>query len=326
MTYRPVVSMLLFISVALLLLNCDTYKKTGLSITPTNATMGAIGDTLQFRAIETSTASPHPSTSTDVTSQVTWTSTNPAVATISSSGVATSVGTGATTITATTNGSFGVLTASTNLNATGHNLQSIAIIPTSQIVYATSETAQFIAIGTYDGDPTTVDLTDQVKWTSSDVNLATINASGLATAVSCPPEPIGALGCQTAITASMQLANGGTVASTTPSALAVDQVPGTSTLPSLTVYKVGLGKGTVVSLPQPPVGNTGIQCGAGAECTANFVVGSIVTLQATADAGSVFVGWSSNCIPDTPTTPPSGGTCSVTMANSETVGAIFNTQ
>lgn len=325
MTYRPVVSLLLFISVALLLLNCDTYKKTGLSITPTNATMGATGDTLQFRAIETSTASPHPSTSTDVTSQVTWASTNPAVATISSSGVATSVGTGTTTITATTNGSFGVLTASATLNATGHDLQSIAIIPTSQTVYATSETAQFIAIGTYNGDPTTVDLTNQVKWTSSDVNLATINASGLATAVSCPPEPIGAGGCQTAITASMQLANGGTVASTTPSLLAVDQVPGTSTLPSLTVYKVGLGSGTVTSLPAA-TGNTGINCGAGAECTANFVVGSTVMLQATAAPGSIFVGWSANCTPDIPTASPSGGTCTVTMANSETVGAIFNTQ
>ncbi|MDX6586344.1 MAG: hypothetical protein QOI31_817 [Solirubrobacterales bacterium] len=52
----------------------------------------------------------------------------------------------------------------------------------------------------------------------------------------------------------------------------------------LSVNKTGAGSGTVISQP------SGIDCGS--SCTALFDYGQMVTLQASADAGSVFVGWS----------------------------------
>jgi hypothetical protein len=82
-------------------------------------------------------------------------------------------------------------------------------------------------------------------------------------------------------------------------------------LPSLSVYLVGSGSGTVVSSP------AGINCsGSGSGCSAFFPQGSTVTL--TASPGSSFGGWSANCTPDT------ANPCTVTMSTNQTVGAIFN--
>jgi hypothetical protein len=69
------------------------------------------------------------------------------------------------------------------------------------------------------------------------------------------------------------------------------------------------GTGTVASSP------VGIDCGL--TCTSNYDANTIVTLSATADANSVFAGWSGSC---------SGvsSTCIVTMDASKTVTATFN--
>ena len=319
--FVSVLSLLSIVFLGVFLVNCNPYKQTSLAVTPANANLGSPGNTIQFHAIETSTDPNRADKSTDVTSQVTWESSNPAAATIEASGLATTVGEGTTTITATTNGSFGVLNGHATLIASGHDLLSLAIIPGAQTLYATGETAQFIAIGTFNTAPTTQDVTDLVSWISSDVNIATINPSGLATAVSCPPEPGGAGGCGTAITARANFVNGGAITSTTPSSLSVNQTTGGSVLPSLTVYEVGLGTGTVTS--NPPVINCAptVAPGSGAStagCTANFILNTPVTLTATAKPPFTFGGWSSNCVPN------NAPTCTLTMTNSETVGAIFN--
>ena len=84
----------------------------------------------------------------------------------------------------------------------------------------------------------------------------------------------------------------------------------TATLFRLDVAKAGTGTGTVTSSP------AGINCGA--DCTEDYANGTPVTLTATADAGSVFAGWSGAC---------SGtGTCSVTMSQARSVTATFNLQ
>jgi hypothetical protein len=94
--------------------------------------------------------------------------------------------------------------------------------------------------------------------------------------------------------------------------LSVDPGGGGSSLPSLSVYLVGAGTGTVVSSP------AGINCsGSGSGCTAYFPAGSTVTLTATPSSGT-FGGWSSNCTPD------AANPCTVTMGTNQTVGAIFN--
>jgi hypothetical protein len=279
-----------------------------LQINPATANLGTQGSTVQFQALEVSTDAGHPAKTRDVTKDVTWTSSNAAAVTVTSSGLATSVGPGTATISASTNGSFGVITATASVTSTGHDLLSLAIVPSSQTLYAVSETAQFVAIGTFNSDPVTQDMTAMATWRSSDANLATINSSGLATAVSCA-----SASCDTSITASATSSSGNTVTST-PVTLTILPNSGGSNLPSLTVYKVGLGSGSVVSSPA----GTGINCGSA--CTANFVLNATVTLVATPDAGSVFGGWSANCAPST------ASPCMVTMGNSETVGAIFNQQ
>jgi len=79
---------------------------------------------------------------------------------------------------------------------------------------------------------------------------------------------------------------------------------------TLSVAAAGTGSGTVTSSP------AGINCGA--DCTEDYANGTPVTLTATADAGSVFAGWSGAC---------SGtGTCSVTMSQARSVTATFNLQ
>jgi PKD repeat protein len=76
---------------------------------------------------------------------------------------------------------------------------------------------------------------------------------------------------------------------------------------ALTVSRQGAGAGQVSSSPG------GIGCGSG--CQASFGPGTVVTLTATPDAGSLFAGWSGDC---------SGtGGCRVTMSQARSVTATF---
>jgi PKD repeat protein len=77
--------------------------------------------------------------------------------------------------------------------------------------------------------------------------------------------------------------------------------------PRLTVSREGGGSGVVTSAP------AGISCGD--SCHASFDTGTSVTLTATADASSVFAGWSGDCA--------GTGACQVTMDQARSVGAIF---
>jgi Divergent InlB B-repeat domain len=77
----------------------------------------------------------------------------------------------------------------------------------------------------------------------------------------------------------------------------------------LTVSKAGAGQGKVTSSP------AGIECGA--TCTAEFEEGTLVTLSASAEAGSTFAGWSGSGCSGT-------GSCKVTMTEAKSVTATFN--
>ncbi|SJM90104.1 hypothetical protein CRENPOLYSF2_1470009 [Crenothrix polyspora] len=78
---------------------------------------------------------------------------------------------------------------------------------------------------------------------------------------------------------------------------------------ALTVKKTGNGAGSLSSDPQ------GINCGN--TCNYNFASGTQVTLNATADSGSVFTSWDIDCV-------GSGG-CIVPMNSAKTVSANFDT-
>lgn len=161
-----------------------------IQVTPSTQSL-AVGQTAQFTAVGTYGNASHHKTQ-NVTSMVTWTSSTPSVATVSASGVATAVGAGTTTITASAQAFNGPVSSSATLTVaasgggvavTGGSIASISVIPGSQSVSSPSQTSQFIAIGTTSSGAT-VDLTSQVAWNSSSPQIATIGATtGLATAV-----------------------------------------------------------------------------------------------------------------------------------------------
>jgi hypothetical protein len=75
------------------------------------------------------------------------------------------------------------VTATGGGTTAGGTLTTLAIIPGTQSVASPNQTTQFIAIGTTSSGATE-DLTSQVTWGSSSAQVATIDAAGLATAVS----------------------------------------------------------------------------------------------------------------------------------------------
>lgn len=117
-------------------------------------------------------------TVSDITATAVWDSSDPSIATITQSGVATA-GTisGSTDISATQDGTEG----NTQLTVTTANLVSIEVLPATPTLFV-SDTQQFTAMGTY-SDSSVVDITAAVDWDSSNTTVLGINTSGFATAL-----------------------------------------------------------------------------------------------------------------------------------------------
>ena len=143
---------------------------TSISVTPNMATVAA-GQSQQFAA----TGTYSDGTTQNLTGSSTWISSATPVATVNSSGFATSSAQGSVIITA----SSGSISGSANLSVTAPVLTSLAISPVSgSIAEGTSQ--QFTATGTY-SDGSTQDLTSSVSWSSSSTSVANIATGGLAT-------------------------------------------------------------------------------------------------------------------------------------------------
>jgi uncharacterized protein YjdB len=145
-----------------------------IAVTPQAASL-ALGSTLQYTATGTFTDA----TTQDLTTAVTWTSSDAAAATVSnaagSEGLATAVSVGATTISAIS----GAITGSATLTTTPAELVSIAVAPQAPTINA-GTTVQLTATGTYT-DATTADLTAMVVWATQAPTIATVSATGLVT-------------------------------------------------------------------------------------------------------------------------------------------------
>jgi hypothetical protein len=126
---------------------------TKIVINPSNPSDLVVGSTQQFTATGTFSEN----TTKDVTSQVTWASSDTSVATINASGLATGIAAGATYISA---------------------LQSTAASAVPLLVVAPTPTAT----GTY-SDGSTADITSSVTWTTSDTSVATVSSTGSITGV-----------------------------------------------------------------------------------------------------------------------------------------------
>jgi len=295
---------------------------TALTVTPGSQTITATGQTAQLIAIGTYTAAP---LTQNLSARATWTSSNVQVANVNSSGLVAGVGVGQTTVTAFATASDGSVisgnaTVTVNTAPSGRILISLSVIPASQSVSVAGETAQFIAIGTYSSAPLTLDLTHQVAWQSSDVQVGQVNSAGLVTGIGDAIDPT-TPGVAT-ITALATASDGSVVpASGTFSELSPLVPP---SLPTLTVYEVGNGTGTVTAGTSISggviTGTVVINCGSGPACIGNFALGTVVYLVAAPATGAKFDGWSANCAP----LANNANACSITMNNNGTVGAIFD--
>jgi Bacterial Ig-like domain (group 2) len=143
-----------------------------LAISPANPSIVA-GVMQQFKATGTFTGG----SSQDLSSSVVWSSSSTTVATISSSGLATSVAQGQSTITATS----GAINSSTQLTVTAPELVSVAVTPANGVVIL-GGTLQLTATGTF-SDGSQQNLTSAATWTSETSTVATVNTSGLVSGV-----------------------------------------------------------------------------------------------------------------------------------------------
>ena len=155
---------------------------TSIAVAPASPSV-AKGLAQQFTATGTYTDG----STANLTSQVTWASATPSVATISSTGLATGVAQGTSVITATLGT---VASPGDTLTVTTAAMQSIAVTPASPSVLK-GQTQQFTATGTY-SDSTTQNLTSQVTWASATTSVATITSAGSATAVATGTSTISA--------------------------------------------------------------------------------------------------------------------------------------
>jgi len=123
--------------------------------------------------------------SVNITSFVTWGTSNGAIASVSNSsgsyGATTAVGVGSATISAT----LGAIMGSTTFTVTPAQLVSIAVTPSNSTISVT-QTEQLTATGTYT-DSSMVDITTSVVWGTSDGTIASVSnipgTQGVATGV-----------------------------------------------------------------------------------------------------------------------------------------------
>jgi hypothetical protein len=141
-----------------------------IEVSPVNPSI-ALGTARQFAA----TGIFSDNSTQDLTAQVTWSSSDGAVASISNTGLAAGLATGSTTIAAASGG----ISGTTTLTVTNATLVSIGVTPANPSI-PTGVTRQFAATGIF-SDNSTQDLSTQVTWSSSDGAFASINNAGLAT-------------------------------------------------------------------------------------------------------------------------------------------------
>lgn len=292
----------------------------------------------------------------DWTSQVTWSSSNQAVATIGTTGngtpgLATAVGSGSTTITATwknADGSVVVATAgySVTIGAPQEPLLSISVVPAGITVWNKGQTGQYLALGTYSTTPTMRDLTNSVTWISLLPEVASINSGGTAGEQAGLATAQGYTGSSVIYAeasnpdGTVVLSNPQTFTCLDPTTNVCDQTVAHPQFATITVFIEGENTtptGEYVTAPSDTGTPDLIHCGpdwtgsGGQVCTGTYETGSTVVLTENLPSGSsYFGGWSSGdgasgvgCTPANGFTLINSTTCTVTLTGNTSVGAIF---
>jgi hypothetical protein len=140
-------------------------------------------------------------TSMDVTRNGTWLSSNPAVASIDSAGLAQTLGVGSAHITA----SFGGRSVSVTLEVTDAVLTGMTVAPAT-VQLAKGLTQAMTVEGRF-SDGSVADITASVSWQSQDPAIASIDAAGLAKALTVGTTEIGATFDKHAASATLEVTN-----------------------------------------------------------------------------------------------------------------------
>ncbi|HEY0703515.1 MAG TPA: Ig-like domain-containing protein [Candidatus Acidoferrales bacterium] len=161
-----------------LTVNAAAPTLTSIAVTPANPSIQN-GATQQF----TATGTYSDNSTKNITTTVNWNSETASVASISnvagSNGLASSLNTGSTTIQA----ALGAISGSTLLTVTAANTPTLTVLvvsPQNPLITDASSVQAFTATGHY-SDGTTQNLTSSATWTSSNSNVATVDAAGSAT-------------------------------------------------------------------------------------------------------------------------------------------------
>jgi uncharacterized protein YjdB len=155
---------------------------TSISMTPANPTL-VTGGSQQF----TATGTYSNGGTSNLTSVATWSSSNPSAASVNASGLASALSAGTSTISAT----LGSVSGGTLLTVQApKTLTSITVTPANPTIF-TGTTQQFTATGTY-SDGSTANLTSTATWNSATPAVASVNGSGLASALSTGTSTISA--------------------------------------------------------------------------------------------------------------------------------------
>jgi hypothetical protein len=304
---------------------------TALSIIPNSQSVSASGQSANFVALATSGST---NLSEDVTNaaDVTWSSTIPTIATVTSGGAAgnglvtgVSVGT-ATIIAQLTNKDGSVLTATATVGVTAtaapEPLLSLNIIPSSITVGNLQDTGNFLAVGTFSQSPYVRDLTNSVNWlSSSPETFPVITASDTTANPGAPAGTVTAFGFGSA-TIIAQATDPTTGSIQTATALFTCPPPtepiqpgecyegsqATALLATITVYNEGNNTTDWQITASSATGTADVlHCGpgwtgaGGSVCVATYPIdtktpsgnpGVVLTAQ-----GGAFGGWSYNCTP-----------------------------
>jgi len=185
---------LMLIGIALPIASCTSSPSlTSIVVTPTTVNFGGPGLTTQLTATGSYTHPNHPAETQNITNQVTWASSAPECATVSSTGLITSGNNVCSNIlvTASAPGFNGLISGSMTVNVTqstsgtgSGDIVTVSVLPATQTVASLNVPIQYEAVGTTAGGAT-VALNNyplQLKWVSSNGAVATIGAAtGLAT-------------------------------------------------------------------------------------------------------------------------------------------------
>jgi trimeric autotransporter adhesin len=158
--------------IATVKVNAAAANLTSITVSPAGPSL-PVHTSQQFTAI----GAYNDGSSSDLTAQVSWSSSSAAVATIDVNGLASAVAAGSTTISA----SLGTISASTALTVQTPTISSISITP-DDLTLGIGINQQYVATANY-SDGSAQDLVSGVTWSSSSTSVATIDNAGVVTTV-----------------------------------------------------------------------------------------------------------------------------------------------